>query len=188
MVVVYVWNYRGKNVAWGHASMQCGDKYISWWPEPYNRVPRTKIAPQIYDAHPFVLRKFEDDVRDEGMRPDWTIRIEGLDEEAIKGWWKGFNPQAHDMYGPPSAPWSTITSNCSKIVALALDAGGGQQYAPYQSSRNVIWTPNDVRIYAQAVQAGVAAARTASGARKAPAATQRPGSLRPPAPPSRTVR
>jgi hypothetical protein len=168
MVTVYVWNYRGKNVAWGHASMQCGDKYISWWPEPAPRVPRTKIAPQIYDAHPFVLRRFEDDVRDEGMRPDWTIRIQGLDEEAIKGWWKSFNPQAHDMYGPPSAPWSTITSNCSKIVAMALDEGGGQKYAPFHKSRNMIWTPNDVREYAQAVQAGLAASRQTLGGPRRP--------------------
>ena len=183
MVTVYVWNYRGKDVAWGHASMQCGDRYISWWPEPYNRVPRTKVAPQIYDAHPFVLRRFEDDVRDEGMRPDWTIRIEGLDEEAIRGWWKSFNPQAHDMYGPPSAPWSTITSNCSKIVAIALDEGGGRQHAPFLSSRNTIWTPNDVRVYAQAVQAALRARQ-----RGAPAATQRAGALRPPPPPTRSTR
>jgi hypothetical protein len=92
------------------------------------------------------------------------------------------------MYGPPSAPWSTVTSNCSKIVALALDAGGGLQYAPYLSSRNVIWTPNDVRVYAQAVQAGLAAARTASGGRKAIGAPQGPGALRPQPPTSRTGR
>jgi hypothetical protein len=183
MVTVYVWNFRGKTEAWGHASMQCGDKYISWWPEPYNRVPRTKVAPQVYDAHPFVLRRFEDDVRDEGMRPDWTIRIDGLDEEGIKGWWKGYNPQAHDMYGPPSAPWSTITSNCSKIVAMALDEGGGQAYAPFLKSRNVIWTPNDVRAYALAVQAGLAGRRGT-----APAATQRAGALRPPPPTTRAGR
>jgi hypothetical protein len=168
MVTVYVWNFRGKNVAWGHASMQCRDKYISWWPEPAPRVPRTKITPQIYDAHPFVLRTFEDDVRDEGMRPDWTIRIEGLDEEAIRGWWKSFNPQAHDMYGPPSAPWSTITSNCSKIVAMALDEGGGRKYAAYLKSWNMIWTPNDVREYALAVQSGVNAARRATAPDRRP--------------------
>jgi hypothetical protein len=174
MVTVYVWNYRGKTVAWGHASMQCGDKYMSWWPEPAPRVPWTKAAPQIYDAHPFVLRRFEDDVRDEGMRPDWTIRINGLDEERIKGWWKGYNPQAHDMYGPPSAPWSTITSNCSKIVAMALDEGGGQQYAPVLKSRNVVWTPNDVRVYAEAVRAGLAARRGATTGAGRPAAAPAP--------------
>jgi hypothetical protein len=177
MVTVYVWNFRGKTVAWGHASMQCGDKYISWWPEPYNRVPQTKLAPQIYDAHPFVLRKFEDDVRDEGMRPDWTIRINGLDEEAIKGWWQGFNPQAHDMYGPPSAPWNTVSTNCAKIVATALDQGGGRQYAPYLASRNMIWTPNDVRVYAQAIADGIAAARRGRPATQRPQAP--PGAARP---------
>jgi hypothetical protein len=179
MVTVYVWNYRGKTAAWGHASMQCGDKYISWWPEPTNRVPWTKVAPQVYDAHPFIMRRFEDDARDEGIGPDWTIRIEGLDEERIKGWWKSFNPQAHDMYGPPSAPWSTITSNCSKVVAMALDEGGGQQYAPFLKSRNMVWTPNDVRVYAQAVADGRARAR-----RTAPA-SQRAGTLRPPPPTTR---
>jgi len=182
VVTVYVWNFRGKNVAWGHASMQCGDRYISWWPEPAPRVTRTKVAPQIYDAHPFVLRRFEDDVRDEGMRPDWTIRIEGLDEEGIKGWWKSFNPQAHDMYGPPSAPWSTITSNCSKIIAMALDEGGGRQYAPFLHARNVIWTPNDVRVYALAVQAGLQARRGSTPA------TQRLGAARPLPPTTRTTR
>jgi hypothetical protein len=159
MVTVYVWNFRGKNVAWGHASMQCGDKYISWWPAPAPRVPWNSKAPQIYDAHPFILRRFEDDVRDEEKRPDWTIRVDGLDEERIKGWWQGYNPQAHDMYGPPSAPWSTVTTNCSKIVAIALDEGGGREHASYFKSRNVVWTPDDVRRYAQAVQAGLKARR-----------------------------
>jgi hypothetical protein len=49
MVTVYIWPFRGKNIAWGHASMQVDRTYISWWPEEQNR-NKSKIHRKIYVA------------------------------------------------------------------------------------------------------------------------------------------
>lgn len=151
MITVFIWDFVGKDVAWGHASMQCGDRYISWWPEPGGRVPKLQKAPQVYDVHPFVDRTYNDDVRDEERAPDWTIDVPRLDEQKIKEWWAAFNPQAHGAYGPPSRPWSTLTWNCSTVVAEAITAGGGADFVSWYTSRGVVWTPKTVREYALAV-------------------------------------
>jgi hypothetical protein len=151
VVKVFVWNFRGKNTAWGHASMQCAEKYISWWPEGSGRVPWSEKVPTVYDAHPFIERTFRDDVQGEGGPPDSTVVITGLDEGRIKVWWAAFNPQAHGAYGPPSSPWSSLTANCSTVVARALTLGGGSERAPWFRSNSFIWTPGAVRDYALAI-------------------------------------
>ena len=154
MITIYVWDFLGKQVAWGHASMHCRDRYISWWPEPKGRTPWTSKVPDVYDAHPYVVRTFEDDVADEDDRlPDWKIPVGGLDERKIKIWWEAFNPQAHGVHGPPSHPWSSLTWNCATIVATALTIGGGADLAPWYYSRSIVWTPNYVRQYALAIAA-----------------------------------
>jgi len=38
MITVYIWSFRGKSAAWGHASMAVGREYISWWPETPGQV------------------------------------------------------------------------------------------------------------------------------------------------------
>lgn len=151
MVTVYVWDFAGKNTAWGHASMRCGNKYISWWPEADRSAKLTDSIPQVYEAHPYVLRSFSDDVSDEGRGPDWEIDINSLDEFKIKSWWAAFNPQAHSFYGPPSSPWSTLEANCSTVVARALTVGGGAAVVPWHVSQSIVWTPNSVRKYARAI-------------------------------------
>ncbi|HTZ73522.1 MAG TPA: hypothetical protein VMB47_06355 [Candidatus Aquilonibacter sp.] len=76
MVTVHIWNFRGSNQAWGHASLELDRTYISWWPQTPGQVP-TKI-PDIYASHPFRNRDFASDVQDEGQRPDHSIHINGL--------------------------------------------------------------------------------------------------------------
>src|SRR6266850_5432451 len=152
MVYVYIWNFRGKREAWGHASARVGTNYISWWPMGSNRVP-SKIH-QIYEAHARPPR-FADDVRDEGAQPNFTISIAGLDEGRITNWWYRIYPWAGKRQGPPAMPWSTLNWNCSKLVAFALKEGGADKFAAWDKSWNLVWTPNDVREYAQSIVRGM---------------------------------
>ena len=85
MLRVFVWSYRGKNEAWGHAAMQVDQTYISWWPQKPGQVP-SGIHKNIYASHPFRNRSYMDDVRDENQSPDHVIALEGLDESGIKDW------------------------------------------------------------------------------------------------------
>jgi len=99
------------------------------------------------------MRRFTDDVRDEGMQPDHTIEIRGLDEHKIKLWWSrvALVYGNQERQGPLTYPWSTLGWNCARIVATALKEGGGDQYAKWFKSWNLVWTPNDVRNYARSI-------------------------------------
>jgi hypothetical protein len=154
MVKVYVWKFRGKREAWGHASMEVGRDYISWWPEAAGR-SQSKISDDLFSAHPIMGRRLEDDIRDEGGSPDRTIIIAGLDEARIRAWWHRIAPWAAGRQGPPSLAWSTLRWNCSKVVASALKEGGGDRHASWWKSWNVVWTPNDVCEYAESIVRGM---------------------------------
>ena len=96
MITVYVWNFRGTSVAWGHASMRVnggsppGEVYISWWPQGSGRSPKVPGVDQIYTVTAIRGRTYADDVRDEEQAPDHVIIFSGLDETAIKTWWADF--------------------------------------------------------------------------------------------------
>lgn len=152
MVTVYVWNYRGSKQAWGHASLELDQTYISWWPENPGQIP-TKI-PNVYASHPFRNRSFASDVHAEGRLPDHSIRINGLDENAIKDWWQGMGlVRDGQLFAGPLLPWKTLNQNCSTVVATALTVGGGEQFASWYKSRSIVWTPANVLEYASAIQA-----------------------------------
>ncbi len=153
MIKVYIWNFRGKRDAWGHASMQVGNAYVSWWPMATGRV-HSKAHSDVFAAHPRPPR-FEDDVRDEGGPPNHTIFINGLDEMRIKLWWHRTFPWAASRLGPPTIPWSSLNWNCSKTVAVALKEGGADKLASWSKSWNLVWTPNDVRRYAESIVRGM---------------------------------
>ncbi|MEP6945211.1 MAG: hypothetical protein ABJA02_04785 [Acidobacteriota bacterium] len=151
MIKVYIWEFRGKSEAWGHASMLCDNTYISWWPAKPGQVP-SKVHSNIYSAYPFRNRGFADDVRDERQQPDHTIHISGLNETAIKDWWASFGlvRDMAELIGP-LPPWSTLSQNCSTIVATALSKGGGDKFASLWTSWNFVWTPSDVKEYARSI-------------------------------------
>jgi len=156
MVTVYIWRFRGKNEAWGHASMQVGHTYISWWPEEPGQVS-SKIHPNIYASHPFRNRTYNDDVRAERQQPDQVIHIEGLDENAIKDWWQSFGLTRDGIfYQGPLQSWETLKRNCSNVVATALKKGGGDKHAKWFKSWNLIWTPQDLLQYASSIKANIA--------------------------------
>lgn len=156
MLVVYVWNYRGKNDAWGHASMQVGSTYISWWPEHPGQVP-SGLHKNIYSSYPIRNRTFGADVEAEKSAPDHIISINGLNERAVLDWWQSFGlARGNVEYQGPLLPWSTLDGNCSTIIAKALRVGGGDNFASWSRSWNLVWGPIDVLQYARSIKHGLA--------------------------------
>lgn len=152
MVTVYIWNFRGKTEAWGHASMKVDNTYMSWWPEIPGQVP-SKLHPNIYASHPYRNRTYVADVRAEGQAPDHMIKLDGLNEEAIKDWWQSFGLMRGEVeYQGPLQSWDTLKRNCSNVVATGLKKGGGDDYADWTKSWNLIWTPRDVLHYARSIK------------------------------------
>lgn len=179
MIEVYIWNSRLKDGVWGHAAMRVQWTHISWWPTGEGRIPRFAKAAQssskvvqrtvgsIYAAHPIRNQSFEDDQYLEGIDeqgnfrgpkpPDHTVTLEGLDEEAILDWWQGFGLTRNGtQFAGPLPAWHTTETNCSTVVARGLTIGGGEAYAGWWPSHNVVWTPNDVLRYALAIREGLA--------------------------------
>jgi len=155
MVIVYVWAFRGKGDAWGHASALLDQTYISWWPETPGQVP-SKLHPNIYQSHPFRNRGFDEDVRAEGQQPDHVVHLKGLNESAIKDWWQGFGlTRDGTLYEGPLLAWDTLMCNCSNVVATALKAGGGDRFASWHKSWNMVWKPSDVLDYALSIAKGL---------------------------------
>jgi hypothetical protein len=156
MIHVYVWDYRGSTEAWGHASMAVGPTYISWWPGGEGRRYKLSDHVPIYSVAHIVNQTFDDDKELEGdggspRQPDHTITLNGLEERRIGHWWS--------TYSKPGNTWTTLGKNCSTTVARALMVGGGDDYAEgfsgWWRSWNTVWTPNNVRSYAQAIKHGL---------------------------------
>ncbi len=161
MVTVYIWSFRGKSEAWGHAAMQVDHSYISWWPEKPGQVP-SGIHPNIYGSHPFRNRSFNDDVQAEGQPPDGIITLDGLNEAAIKDWWQTFGLSRDGVeYQGPLQSWDTLRRNCSTVVANGLHIGGGSKFSSWTKSWNLVWTPSDVHQFALSIKQGLGK-RTAS--------------------------
>ncbi|MBK8975157.1 MAG: hypothetical protein IPM29_04480 [Planctomycetes bacterium] len=177
MIEVLIWTFRGKHDRWGHAALRCGTTYVSWWPEPYGRVPYraaelTSRYPadwpgagllsglrSLYSVSPIRDRSYLHDVAEEGGPPDHVVRIEGLDEVALESWWMGFSLDGGRVPGP-LPPWDTLELNCSTVVARALDVAGGSRLAPWTHTWNMVWAPDDVLRYAESIRRALEAGRT----------------------------
>lgn len=155
MVKVYVWDFRGSTKGWGHASMEVGNTYISWWPRPegQTKTGRLRLLPQIFAAHPYRDQDLGDDEGFEQRSPDHTVCLKKLDEQAIRNWWQSFGLRRDGiMYEGPLQAWRTLEMNCSTVVATGLTIGGGRA-SGYTKSLQSIWRPNDVLAYALAIRA-----------------------------------
>jgi RHS repeat-associated protein len=138
-LTVHIWNYRGKNVAWGHASVTLENgTHISWWPSTEGRAGLLRFM-NIYTADANDPQEFATDVKWEGQKPDYQIKIKGLDEKKIEKWWDELKKNNQ---------WKTLSQNCSTTAADALKAGGAEDYSSWGSSHYIIWTPNDVKDFA----------------------------------------
>jgi hypothetical protein len=140
---VHIWNYRGKDVAWGHASVTLEDgTHISWWPQQGGREPSWySDADYTVDAIP--NQTLAADIHLEEQAPDKTIKIIGLDEAAIKAWWNSFRS---------THKWKTSSQNCSTTAAEALKAGGANvQWKDVFKAHNLVWNPAGVEAFANAI-------------------------------------
>lgn len=147
----------------GHASMQVGPEYMSWWPgEPRDYTISGKVP--LYSAPHVFKQSFADDKYLEGQDdknspnvekppkdPDHTIPLQHLDEQRILHWWATFSQPGHS--------WTTLGQNCSTTVGRALMVGGGDDYAEgisgWWKSWNTVWTPKNVLSYANSISKGL---------------------------------
>lgn len=147
VATVFVWNFLGKDVAWGHASIELDDgTYISWWPSGRDR-KSMPLLPDVYCAPANDPQTYTDDVRlENGHDPDWRIPVGGLDNNKIRTWWSSFKT-GHD--------WCTLSQNCSTTVADAMWAGGAASILTSRETDNfetiAVWTPDDALAFAQAI-------------------------------------
>jgi RHS repeat-associated protein len=103
---LYYWGPGGGS-KFGHLALKLDDgTYISYWPSCH--IPKDNV----WKSCPSRPADEERDRREQGRNPE-KIRIDGLDEAAIKDWWNS---------GKGHGDWSNY-NNCSDIVADALSRG-----------------------------------------------------------------
>jgi RHS repeat-associated protein len=142
LATVHIWDYSGSKSAWGHTSMTLNNgTHISWWPQGTGRDYSISGSVPIYSADAFPNQTLARDIEYEGRKPDHSIIVGGLNEDNIQKWWDGFRA---------SNQWKTFSQNCSSTVADGLDAGGGGRGILFDDW-NIIWTPNDVKNYSEAI-------------------------------------
>jgi len=149
LLTVNIWDFRGSSEAWGHASITLDDgTHISWWPSPKGREGLLFPALPIYSAPPNENQTMQDDINMEEQNPSRQIVIKGLDENAIKNWWLTYKSKNK---------WKTLGPNCSTVTADALAVGGGSKFSILGGGLPVhfIWTPNNVKDYAESIQKGI---------------------------------
>ncbi len=172
MISIYIWDFQGKEDAWGHASMKVtggtppGEIYISWWPESKNRIGQIPYVDEIerligneipyvddiYTVSAIKNRTYKNDVAGEGGDPNRTIIFTGLDETKIKTWWENLLRNTH-------AQWTTLGQNCSTTVAQALAVGAAGDIVSsfgWLSTWNTVWKPDDVLYYALEIKKAIA--------------------------------
>lgn len=151
MIIVHVWLSKKvgnqKNV--GHASLEIpGRAYVSWWPDQAARLRG--------DFYPIRNKSYFSDVADEGGRPDWNVRLNGLDENKVVDWWSSFGLVRNgELLSGPLARYNLTAQNCSTVVAIALKQSGADKYADWTTSWSVVWRPQTVLDYARSIERGL---------------------------------
>jgi hypothetical protein len=132
------------DAAWGHASMEVfdglpsGRVYISWWPmsEVYYDLrsdPETSHLVVgvnqenlgVYAGVPYNPRSLKEDIALEGGKQPLQVVLKGgLDETAIKAWWRRRLANKNALY-------MASKGNCSTAVYMALIAGGSYEFTPW---------------------------------------------------------
>lgn len=124
MATVLIWKLSLRHGNVGHAAMQAGSAYISWWP---NRADGW-LGVYSGQAH----GDWRQDKAAEGAWPDRLIPIPGLSDSRIQHWWE----REHH-----TGSWRLWRHNCSTVVAEALDVGGLSHLAPGWNEGIHVWTP-----------------------------------------------
>lgn len=111
-VTVYVWPRHLGNV--GHASIQIGAVYASYWPSSPAGKKDFKVGATHAASYP---REYRTDVRLERQDALHAIRLDGLDEAAMLTAW--------DELRQVGSRYNMVKHNCSTVVATLLLLGSG---------------------------------------------------------------
>ena len=123
---------------WGHVSLTLDDgTYISFYPTNFNLLNADSPNDPVFSG------SLSDDNLNEGGAPDVQVKLDNLDEAAIKTWWNDFKKTQPKFRG--------LHNNCSTVISQALDAGGGVKHAP-KAPHPIVSSPGVVLGYAQQLQ------------------------------------
>ncbi|QLO44351.1 hypothetical protein HV198_20290 [Citrobacter freundii] len=173
-VYVYIWDFRFKPFAFGHASLEVvrtGEPrvYISWWPDDARS--GKKISKNIYSAYPVINQTHADVISLEENPPNHTIFIRGqgigrsgVNTENIIEFWDALSLESREeRKSGPLLPWKTFTLNCSTVVFEALKAGGALTYSGEPRWSSIPWNPNSVKEFALSVKHNIELAVISGG-------------------------
>ena len=162
-VTVNIWNRGADGV--GHAAVDVGGRYCSFWPGADGYSDKNTVRK---DRVPSTTNNFNEDLRDEGRRPDVQIQFEGLNERAMLRKWNELKVEKY----------SFSKTNCSTVVAKMLESGSGMrpsfplaawpsEYMPpgllarvaggaidtyvYATGQQKVWTPEQVHTFTQEI-------------------------------------
>lgn len=112
-VTVYVWRRSAQHI--GHASMQVGEVYMSFWPEG----TAGKKDVTLKQSHPGAfIESLEEDILNEGNRQPQALTVEGLDEAAML--------RTFVDLGAAECRYNVVRMNCASFAAAVLEAGSGR--------------------------------------------------------------
>jgi len=169
--IVHIW--RNTPTDPGHASLQVGNEYVSYWPQgedtevkDFVKNPPAKGAVKDFNVgtthKPYFPGSYRHDCKLERRECDIKVILNKLDEKEIIDSWQNFkdDPRRYNM----------LSHNCSTVVATLLELGSGKPpyhtpsikineyvkgsykrwYFKLRFMGNYIkmWTPNDVHKYA----------------------------------------
>ena len=169
--IVHIWRNTTTNP--GHASIQIGGEYVSFWPQgedsaakDFIKNPPGKGAIKDFNVgithKPYFPANYRHDCKLERRESDAKIMLNNINEQELVNSWKSFKdkPKRYNM----------LSHNCSTVVATLLEIGSGKPPGhtpsikindyikdPYQrmyfklrfmGNYIKMWTPNDVHAYA----------------------------------------
>jgi hypothetical protein len=128
------------------------DVYVSWWPDG-------PIGSPLSDVKAKRIHRYHDDKRAKERSADFKRELPavedgnvfGLSAKGIIDWWPGFLAR-QKTYAPTSM-------NCSTVVALALSAGGAEDYVPKPSPTGW-WEPQSVQSWVEQLETHLHACNT----------------------------
>jgi len=130
MITVFVWSM-GRTDPAGHASMQVGTDYISWFPEHFRSDVGLHVGMRqgIRWGGPSYANSMQEDLAIKGRRPDYaSAPIRCLNEDKIRKWWTTIAPKNNTCRLSYSKEENThydlARLNCSTIVLRGLLVGG----------------------------------------------------------------
>lgn len=131
MITVFVWNENIWHKSPGHASVQVGSQYISWWPEQ----GRSDFGLKMKNNNFLVegasyANTMAEDKKSEKRNPDYdSAPIKCLDEKKILDWWGTIRPKnnvcAVSYSKDENIYYDLARLSCATIVMRALLIGGG---------------------------------------------------------------